>query len=148
MTVNWNRKSNYYHQEILQINQKHQSLLYSIWFYCLLCLVIFWDTIFIFHLKNESFKRINRKKIIINSKFHQFSRFLMTLSYFVLFKSSCYVHSLMNIFDKVLMANQRTKEISNRVYISPVIVYQYYILKFKEFEFIRQINSRTGSPSK
>ena len=46
------------------------------------------------------------------------------------------------------MTKQRTKDITNLVVLSPAIVCQYSVLKFKELKFIRRITSNTESYSK
>ena len=66
----------------------------------------------------------------------------------MLFNSSSYSHSLLNILDKVLTTKQRTEDIANLVVLSPAIVCQYSVLKFKELKFIQRISSNTESNSK
>ena len=66
----------------------------------------------------------------------------------MLFNSSLYSCLLLNILDKVLMTKQRTEDIANLVVLSPAIVYQYSVLKFKQLRFIWRISSNTKSYSK
>ena len=108
--------------------------------------MIVWNTIFLF--QQQSKKKRNQKKTIIKPKLRQFPRFLMILSCFMLFNSSSYSHPLLNILDKVLITQQRTKDIANLVVLSPAIVCQYSALKFKELKLIRFSNSNTKSYSK
>ena len=46
------------------------------------------------------------------------------------------------------MIKQRTKDITNLVVLSPAIVCQYSVLKFKGLKFIQRISSNTESNSK
>ena len=141
ITGNWNSNTNDYQFKMLQHNHEPQGLLYSTWFYCLLWSMIVWDTIFIFQQQNT--RKRKQKKTRIKSNFRQFPRFLIILSCFILFNSSSYSHPLLNILDKVLITQQRTKDITNLVVLSPVIVCQYSALKFKELKFIRCSTSNT-----
>ena len=108
--------------------------------------MIVWDTIFLF--QQQSKRKRKQKKTIIKPKLRQFPRFLMILSCFMLFNSSSYSHPLLTILDKVLITQQRTEDIANLVVLSPAIVGQYSVLKFKELKLIRCSTSNTESYSK